>query len=65
MFDQTKPTLNIGNNDPKYERISRRREVLTSTDVEYADARAGDMTKTFANIDKVTILGWNLSNFNK
>ena len=35
----------------------------TTIEVEYADARAGDMTKTFANIDKArTVLGWEPTN---
>ena len=67
MFDQNDSiTLNIGNNDPVSMKglVGAVENALDTTiEVEYADARAGDMTKTFANIDKArTILGWEPTN---
>lgn len=67
MFDQNDSiTLNIGNSNPvsMKELVGVVETALGSTiDVEYTDARAGDMTQTFADIEFAKeVLGWEPTN---
>ena len=67
MFDQKENiTVNIGNSNPvSMKGLVDAVEVAldTTIDVEYADARPGDMTQTFADINSAkTILGWEPTN---
>jgi UDP-glucose 4-epimerase len=67
MFDQKDSiTLNIGNSNPvsMKELVGVVETALGSTiDVEYTDARAGDMTQTFADTEFAKeLLGWEPTN---